>query len=403
MFVAGVMDALGLLRPLVTKLADEPIDSDEAFELVDLGIELERLATVIKLIATDSVGSERWRAAGFRSAAAWMAAKTGTPVGPAVAAMDTLGLIRDLPATADALLTGRLSLLQVSEVAAVASEWPETEQELLDAADTLSLNELRDTCRRVQAAMVIDEEDRHRRIRKGRYLRSWTDRSGAVRLSARLTPEEGARLLAEVDARCDAIVDDAKAGGWYESVEAHRADALVDLARSAGADESSSAPEALIHVWVDYDALMRGHTVAGEQCEIPGVGPIPVSVARQLANDAYLKVLVTKGEDITVVAHAGRTIPARLRTAVECRDPECIVPGCEERRRLQIDHRQPVAAQGLTRLDNLARLCRRHHYEKSVLGYRYRGGPGTWEWVAPDVAPPPRETQSSGVAWRARC
>lgn len=266
---------MGLLRPLVTKLAEEPIDSDEAFELVDLGIELERLATVIKLIATDSVGSERWRAAGFRSAAAWMAAKTGTPVGPAVVAMETLGLLRDLPATADALLTGRLSLLQVSEVAAVVSEWPETEQELLDAAEAVSLNELRDTCRRVQAAMVIDEEDRHRRLRKGRYLRSWTDRSGAVRLSARLTPEDGARLLAEVDARCDAIVVDAKAGDWYESVEAHRVDALVDLARSAGADESSSAPEALIHVWVDHDALMRGHTVAGEQCEIPVSGRFP--------------------------------------------------------------------------------------------------------------------------------
>lgn len=66
-----------------------------------------------------------------------MAAEAGTPVGPAVAAMETLDLLPDLPATADAFLTGRLSLLQVAEVVAVASEWPETEQELLDAADTL--------------------------------------------------------------------------------------------------------------------------------------------------------------------------------------------------------------------------------------------------------------------------
>ena len=35
-------------------------------------------------------------------------------------------------------------------------------------------------------------------------------------------------------------------------------------------------------------------------------------------------------------------------------------------------------------LDNLARLCRWHHYQKSHLGYRYRGGPGTWTWIPPD-------------------
>jgi hypothetical protein len=389
MFAAGVMEALDVLRPLVSKLGIEPVESDEAAELVDLGIEVERLGAVIKLIAADSVGSERWQAAGFRSAAAWMAAKAGTPVGPAINAMETLRLLNDLPATAEAFRAGRLSLLQVSEVVDVASEWPHTEQQLLDAAEILSLNELREECRRVKAALVIDEDDRYRRLRKGRYLRSWTDRDGAVRLSARLTPDDGARLLTQVDGICDDVVADAKAGGWFESKEAHRADALVDLARCGGGSGESPGPEATIHVWVDYEAIVRGHTVEGEQCEIPGIGPIPVSVARQLANDAYLKVLVTKADEIVAVAHAGRTIPARLRTLLECRDPKCIVPTCDERRGLQIDHRQPVAAGGLTRLDNLARLCRRHHYEKSVLGYRYRGGPGAWEWIPPETPTPP--------------
>jgi len=389
MFSAGVMDALELLRPLVAKLGVEPLGSDEAAELVDLGIEVERLGAAIKLIAADSVGSERWQAAGFRSAAAWMAAKAGTPVGPAIRAMETLRLLDDLPATAAAFHAGRLSLLQVSEIVDVASEWPHTEQRLLDAAETLSLNDLREECRRVKAALVTDEDDRYRRLRKGRYLRSWTDRDGAVRLSARLTPDDGARLLSQVDSLCDDTVGDAKAGGWFESKEAHRADALVDLARYGGAGNEPCGPEATIHVWVDYEALVRGHTVEGEQCEIPGIGPIPVSVARQLANDAYLKVLVTKADDIVAVAHAGRTNPARLRTFLECRDPKCIVPGCDERRDLQIDHRQPVAAGGMTRLDNMARLCRRHHYEKSVLGYRYRGGPGAWEWIPPETPTPP--------------
>src|SRR5437764_527809 len=301
MFVAGTLEVLESLGPLVAKLGAEPLESDEAVDLVDLGIELERLGAAVRMIAARSVDSERWKAAGFRSAAAWMAARAGVPIGPAISAMETLRLLDDLPGTAAAFREGRLSLAQVSEIAEVASEWPATEPHLLDAADLMSLAELREECRRVKAAAVTDEGERYRRLRKGRYLRSWTDRDGAVRISARLTPDEGGRLLAEVDARCAEMERDARAGGWYEGHDAHRADALVDLARSAGERDGSSGPEAMLHVWVDYEALARGHTVDGERCEIPGIGPVPVPVARRFANDSVLKVIATKGVEITAV------------------------------------------------------------------------------------------------------
>jgi hypothetical protein len=42
--------------------------------------------------------------------ASWMAAKAGVPVGPSIAAMDTLALLDDLPATGEAFRSGRLSL-----------------------------------------------------------------------------------------------------------------------------------------------------------------------------------------------------------------------------------------------------------------------------------------------------
>src|SRR5205085_7014759 len=261
MFVAEIVEVLDGLRPLVKKLGTEPVGSDEAVELVELGIELERLGAAVRMIAARSVDSDWWKAAGFRSAASWMAAKAGLPVGPSIAAMETLRLLDELPATAEAFRSGRLSLAQVSEIADVASEWPATEQRLLDAADVMSLGELREECRRVKAAAVTDEDERYRRLRKGRYLRSWTDRDGAVRISARLTPDEGGRLLAEVDARCGEMERDARAGGWYEGHDAHRADALVDLARTTGAGggcAQAGGPDAVIHVMVDYDALVRG-------------------------------------------------------------------------------------------------------------------------------------------------
>jgi len=386
------MDVLGSLRPMVGKLASQPIESDEAAELVPLCIEVERVVVAARMMAARVVDSDHWKARGFRSAAAWMAAEAGTPVGPAIAAMETLRLLDDLPATATAFREGRLSLAQVSEIADVASEWPATEQQLLDAAEVMSLNQLREECRRVKAAAVTDADDRYRRLRKGRYLRSWTDRDGAVRLSARLTPDEGGRLLAEIDARCGEMERDARAGGWYEGHDAHRADALVDLTRTAaGGDDRPAGPAAMVHVFVDYEALVRGHTVEGEHCEIPGIGPIPVSVARRMANDSILKVILTKGIEISAVAHAGRNIRAHQRSALEARDPRCIVPGCEMRRGLQIDHLGPYVETRYTSVESLARLCQWHHYLKSHCGYTYRGGPDRWEWVPPErpTEPPP--------------
>lgn len=197
---------------------------------------------------------------------------------------------------------------------------------------------------------------------------------------------------------------DARAGGWYEGHDAHRADALVDLARtSRGGADGPAGPEATVHVFVDYDALVRGQTVAEEHCEIPGLGPIPVSVARRMATDSILKVIVTKGVEMIAVAHAGRTIRAHHRSALEARDPVCIVPGCGMRRGLQIDHRAPYVETRHTSLDGTARLCRWHHYQKSHCGFTYRGGHGAWEWVPPEMSTPPDSRLGEGHSPPTRC
>jgi len=93
---------------------------------------------------------------------------------------------------------------------------------------------------------------------------------------------------------------------------------------------------------------------------------------------------VAYGSNVTAVAHLGRTIPARLRTALEARDPTCVVPGCDVRQGLEIDHRVPFAQGGPSTMHNLARLCRWHHYLKSHHRYRLGGAPGRWTWTGPD-------------------
>jgi hypothetical protein len=386
MFDAGV-DSLGQvlagIRSLVAGFEVDGLDAQEAAQVVEWCAEGERLLAALRSAAAATLEDKAlWRREGFRSLAHWMAAKTGTAVGPARATLEMVGLLADLPLVAEAFRAGRLSEAQAREIAAVAADVPEAEEQLLEAAGKLSLQGLQEECRRVEAAAIVDEDDRYRRVHRSRHVRSWVDRHGVGRMSFRGTPDDLARLMNEVDRRCDDIVADALQGGWFESREAHRADALLDLARPNSA--GPAGPDSMIHVMVDYDALMRGHTVAGERCEIPGIGPIPVTLARQMSEDAILKVLLTKGVDVTAVAHAGRTIPAHLRSAVEARDQKCIVPRCNNRRHTEIDHRNSFGRTGVTKLEDLALLCRWHHYMKTFLGYTYTGGPGTWQWIPPD-------------------
>jgi hypothetical protein len=291
------------------------------------------------------------------------------------------GQLADLPVVADAFRDGRLSAAQAVEIVDVASEAPEVQEQLVEAAGKLSLKGLREECRRVKASVIIDEDDRYRRVHHDRRMRGWVDRHEVGHLSVTMTPDALARAMDVIDGRADEIMEHGIRGGWFESRDAHRVDALLDLLRPGNGAEAG--PGHVVHVVVDYEALVRGHTVAGEHCEIPGFGPVPVSVARKMSEDAILKVILTRGVDVVGVAHAGRTIPAHLRSALEIRDPKCIVPRCDVRRNLEIDHRNIWSRTHVTKLDDLARLCPWHHHQKTFLGYTYRGGPGTWQWIPP--------------------
>ncbi|HXH57408.1 hypothetical protein [Iamia sp.] len=153
-------------------------------------------------------------------------------------------------------------------------------------------------------------------------------------------------------------------------------------ARPRGAGNRRAPAQVIVRV--DHTALVRGHTVDGETCEIVGLGPIPVSLARYLAQDSVLRVLLTGADDVTVITSERRYIPAPLRAAVEARDTTCVVPGCHARHHLEIDHvHTPFAQGGATKLANLARLCRYHHALKTYCGWILAGRPGQWTFQPP--------------------
>jgi len=389
------------LRTEIAGFEPELVTGPDAAEVLEAFAEIGKLADAGTLLAARRVESSNvWRKGGHRSAAAHVAETTGTGLGPAITTLEAARQLGSLPATDEALRDGRLSESQVKEIAGAGAVQPGAEQELVDAAGRQPMSVLKLRCRRVKAT-GSDQHAAYRAIHRGRYLRNWTDADGAVRFDARLTPDEGARIAALVKQETDRLVIEARRAGVDEPRKAQAADAFVRLvcggspvaaesgstvtsARGKGRRPADPGPNTMVHVRVDYDALMRGHLEEGELCEIPGIGPIPVEVARALAVDSVLSVLVTDGVDVTAVAHAGRTIPASLRRALLERDQTCCVPGCDVREALEIDHIHQIGDGGITTLANLVRLCHWHHYLKTHQRHRIERSGSEWRWLAPD-------------------
>jgi hypothetical protein len=202
-------------------------------------------------------------------------------------------------------------------------------------------------------------------------------------LEARLAPDAGARFSSAWKAHTDRIFCDARRAGRREPRTAYAADALVALATGGPCKPVE------VRVTVDSAALARGHTKSGERCEITGVGPVPVGMARSLLDDAAVAVITRDGDDITAVSSPKRTIPTKLRRALEARYPTCAVSTCANDQFLEIDHVVPLEDHGRTEIDNLWRLCSHHHRLKTYEGWKVVGRNGARDLVPPDDPDPP--------------
>jgi Domain of unknown function (DUF222)/HNH endonuclease len=307
------------------------------------------------------------RARGFAATSDWLANAVGSSTREARAELDTVRAMAACPETNDAVLAGALSLEQASEIVRTADLVPGCEAELLEIARTSSLGVLKDQARARRLASIAPEE-LHEAQRARREVTHWRDELGMVRFAGALTPVVGIAFVNRLDREADARWRGARREGRDESRAACAADAFVAMVGGGGERRSRSADLVLT---CDLGAYRRGHAHEGEQCQVVGGGPVPVSVARELIDDAFLKVVLHDGVEIRTVAHVGRHIPAELRTALELGPlPEldgvaCIERGCDRRYGLEWDHVDPVAHGGLTAADNLEPRCRPHHREKT--------------------------------------
>jgi len=395
--------ALGTaIRQLRSFLADadpQRVTTTQAAQFVEALCEIERLATAGKLLfASRAACSPMVADQGYTTAAFWLAETSKAPVGEAISAIATSKALAELPDTAAALRAGALSGAQAKEVAKAATKDRTAEKELLGLARRESLKGLQDRARQVLAQSASKEDDaaRARAIYERRSLRHYLDHEGFLRLDTRLTPEAGARVISSIQAEADAIFRQKHKQEDREAPEAYRADALVALvtgramtgagSRGTGKGTGGARTDTVV-IRVDAPALARGHVQSGERCEIAGVGPVPVAAVSRNLPGAWVKIVFRDTKEVKGVCHVGRTVTAHQQSALEERDPTCVWPGCSVSHGLESHHFvEDYADCGTTSLDNLARVCARHHDMITYGGFVLEGGPGQWRFRAPPAS-----------------
>jgi hypothetical protein len=279
---------------------------------------------------------------------------------------------------------GQLSGPKAQAIASAATVAPEAEADLLAGADA-PVAVLRNKCLKVKA---IDRDAADERLHRDRSARDFPDDEGAWNFVARGPIAAGAAFRAGFDPIVDEMFKAARAEGRTESRDAYAFDALLEMARRASQPTSAdgakkASPRNMALVRIDHSALVRGTVEGDEICEIAGLGPIPVTVARDLLGDAVVKLVITKGVDVANVTHLGRSPTVAQRVALWWQAPECTAEGCTRARWLENDHELGWAETKRTRLDELDPLCKHEHRLKTQHGWSLVRGKGKRPFVAP--------------------
>jgi hypothetical protein len=381
-------DVACVLRELVAEFDPAAVPLCEAPGLWATVDQVERLAASVKILLAGRVEEAgEWKRRGHRSAAEQLAADAGTSVSAARSLLETSRRVASQPKTEWALRQGELSMAKAELVADASDVAPDAADELLALAKHAPVAKLREECLRAKAK--VDGDQRHRRIRKERFARSYTDAQGAWNFRARGTVDDGAVFAKVFERIGDELFKAAYKDGRREPRDAYAFDALIELARrasgeGAGETRKSSVPQLLGLVRVDHSALQRGQVEGDEVCEIAGLGPIPVRVARELLGDAVLKLVLTKGVDVQNVTHLGRGPTVAQKIALWWRTPQCTEIDCTRVQRVQFDHREEWTKTHHTRLDEGDGLCGHHHDLKTIFGWGLVEGTGKRPMVPPD-------------------
>jgi Domain of unknown function (DUF222)/HNH endonuclease len=334
--------------------------------------------------------------------------------------------LTELPLIRAAFSRGELSYSQVRALSRVAT--PQLEPSLLELARYSTAAQLERTLRSYRG-VLRRELSSDEQIGGLRHVVCEYDEDGALLLRARLPAEEGALVVAALDAARHSLharVGDAETesdsgapgedadrdaghepssddrGVSAETRTASNADALVLMAETllaSGPAERPGADNYQVVVHVDVDTLASDEPDDDAASQFDDGQWFHPETARRLACDAsVIRILERDGRPLSV-GRRTRSVPPALRRALQSRDRCCRFPGCTQRRFLHAHHIEHWAQGGRTDLSNLVHLCRFHHRLVHEGGYTLErtGTGGQLRFSRPDGRPLPPVARIASV------
>lgn len=334
---------------------------------------------------------EGWAEWGCRSCAQWLSHYCFVSPATAREQVRVAGRLTGLPAIRSAFGRGELSYSQVRALSRVAT--PALEEELLEIARHATAAQLERVLRAYRG--VVRREASETDLAHGdRYVVYEHDDDGTLLIRARLPADEGALVVAALEAGRDLLRGKASSQGRGVSAEAEpsqpddaaerpsasNVEALLLMARTVLDDDPADGPDPC-QVVVHVDAATLTATPSDESvgggCQLEAGEALSPETARRLACDAgVVRILERDGRPLSV-GRRTRTIPTALRRALQTRDRCCRFPGCTQRRFLHAHHLRHWAHGGPTQLANLIQLCRHHHRLVHEGGYSVNFAPDT--------------------------
>ncbi|HWC13077.1 MAG TPA: DUF222 domain-containing protein [Actinomycetota bacterium] len=304
---------------------------------------------------------EGWGDHGAKTLAEWVAWRLGVTPADARHHVRVARKLRELPQIAAAFGRGELSYWQVRVMVPCAT--PEVEAEFLNMARYTTAGQLQRVMRAYKGFLDRAEAELAEARHTQRCLHYYFDDDGFLRITGKLSPEEGQILVAALEAAEQTLRDELDQETVKDTtVEQLCADALTEVARAAlhgtrrGTQRPVVIPKVAVHV--DVMSLLNG---TGERCEVTDGPTLASETARRLTCDCALESYFEGDGELKDLGRRKRVVSPRMRKALEKRDACCVFPGCDRKRFLEAHHVVHWVYLGETKLENLALLCWHHH------------------------------------------
>jgi hypothetical protein len=311
-------------------------------------------------------------------------------------------LVNNLPNTCSALATGEISAAHATVIAreaaiAIRNGAPdsvifEVEQRAISFAELHTPGQVAARVRTDIAKAIPEEfEEMTSRATALRRVSCYNEADGMSTVVAILPAADAQIVMNSIEAfilRQDQLHLSQNKSDTDRTIDQKRADALSTICSNFLSEISETVtPQRrplTVNVTVDLPTLLGLSENPGQ---LAGYGPIPASVARELASDAKWKRFITEPQTGNLLDFGRESYepPQHLKDFLIARDRTCRFPGCRRSALLSdLDHAESWESGGSTSPENIGALCRRHHRLKTHDGWRIQSfSDGSCTWTSP--------------------